>query len=114
MLRLPQIAQFQYSLGLTITELELLYDWQFTVNQFVLAPSPSRFTTGIFLFFFFATELLPLYSLSLKNTGQFLTAILLLALGSTVIFGSESYRDHDHNVTCIPVTRQEFNGFQIR
>jgi hypothetical protein len=27
---------------------ELLYEWQFTANQFVLAPSPLRFTTSIF------------------------------------------------------------------
>jgi hypothetical protein len=30
------------------SESELLYDWQFTVNQFVLAPSPFRLTTSIF------------------------------------------------------------------
>jgi hypothetical protein len=27
---------------------KLLYDWQFTVNQFVFAPSPLRFTTRFF------------------------------------------------------------------
>jgi hypothetical protein len=32
------------------SESELLYDWRFTANQFVLAPSPLRLTAGdIFL-----------------------------------------------------------------
>jgi hypothetical protein len=39
------------------SESELLYDWRFSVNQFVLAPSPLRLTTRDF---FFATE--PLWS----------------------------------------------------
>jgi hypothetical protein len=30
------------------SESELLYDWRFTVNQFILATSPSRLTTRIF------------------------------------------------------------------
>jgi hypothetical protein len=34
---------------------EILYDWRFTVNQFVLAPSPLRFMTRD-IFFFFATD----------------------------------------------------------
>jgi hypothetical protein len=34
------------------SESELHYDWRFTANQFVLAPSPLRFTTTVF----FATE----------------------------------------------------------
>jgi hypothetical protein len=32
------------------SESELLYDWRFTANQFVLAPSPLRITTRDFLF----------------------------------------------------------------
>jgi hypothetical protein len=40
---------------------ELLYDWRFTANQFVLATSPLRLTT----INFFSTE--PLRSLSLRN-----------------------------------------------
>jgi hypothetical protein len=31
-------------------ELELLYDWRFTANQFVLATSTLRLTTRIFIF----------------------------------------------------------------
>jgi hypothetical protein len=30
------------------SESELLYDWRFTANQFVLAPSPLRLTARIF------------------------------------------------------------------
>jgi hypothetical protein len=30
------------------SESELLYDWRFTANQFVLATSPLRLTTSIF------------------------------------------------------------------
>jgi hypothetical protein len=33
---------------ISMSESELLYDWRFTANQFVLAPSPLRFTTGDF------------------------------------------------------------------
>jgi hypothetical protein len=32
------------------SESELLYDWQFTTNQFILATSPLKPTTGIFIF----------------------------------------------------------------
>jgi hypothetical protein len=31
------------------SESELLYDWRFTANQFVLAPSPFRLMTSIIL-----------------------------------------------------------------
>jgi hypothetical protein len=30
------------------SESELLYDWRFTTNQFILAPTPLRPTTSIF------------------------------------------------------------------
>jgi hypothetical protein len=39
---------------------DLLYDWLFTANQFVLAPSPLRLTTTDY---FSATELLRLHFL---------------------------------------------------
>jgi hypothetical protein len=36
---------------------KLLYDWRFSANQVVLAPSPSRFTTrDLLIYLFFATE----------------------------------------------------------
>jgi hypothetical protein len=34
-------------LSTDLIQSELLYDWQFTANQFILAPSPLRPTTGI-------------------------------------------------------------------
>jgi hypothetical protein len=30
------------------SELQLLYDWRFTANQFILAPSPLRITARFF------------------------------------------------------------------
>jgi hypothetical protein len=48
---------------LTATESDLLYDWRFTAIQFVLAPSPLRFTNRKLVF---ATE--PLLSWSLCYT----------------------------------------------
>jgi hypothetical protein len=38
-----------------VSESELLYDWRFTANHFVLAPSPLKITITVF---FFSTELL--------------------------------------------------------
>jgi hypothetical protein len=38
------------------SEAELLYDWQFTANQFVLVPSLLSLMTRVLFFFFFATE----------------------------------------------------------
>jgi hypothetical protein len=61
------------------SESELLYDWRFTANQFVLATSPLRLTTSNFLF-------------RLNTCGR----KLLLVLASAVILGSESRGTHDH------------------
>jgi hypothetical protein len=67
LLSLPCKARLNWTLSLTNqllhfteltelhSELELLYDWQFTANQFVLATSSSRPTTGIFIFHRFET-----------------------------------------------------------
>jgi hypothetical protein len=41
----PQLPASQFS---SVSESELLYDWRFTANQFVLAPSPLRPTTRYF------------------------------------------------------------------
>jgi hypothetical protein len=35
--------------GMRLSKSVLLYDWRFTANQFVLASSPLRLTTGVFL-----------------------------------------------------------------
>jgi hypothetical protein len=54
----PHILSCNYQLTL---ESELLYDWRFTTNQFVLVPSPFRLTTRDF----FLNE--PLLLVSLCN-----------------------------------------------
>jgi hypothetical protein len=72
----------------------LIYDWWFTVNQFVLATNPLRLTTSIIF--------------QLNACGHNLYAIpslrrrcvcrlqLLLAFASSVILMSESRETHDH------------------
>jgi hypothetical protein len=75
------------------SESELLYNWLFTTNQFVLAPSPLRLTIIIF-----PAEHLRLYSLCniLSDDRMGFLLQLLLAFTSAVILGSESRRTHDH------------------
>jgi hypothetical protein len=46
------------------SESELLYDWQFTANQFVLAPSPLRLTARIF------------FQLNTCGNGPYVTSLL--------------------------------------
>jgi hypothetical protein len=76
------------------SESELLYDWRFTSNQFVLAPSPLRLTTSNF----FPQLNTCGYSLhvttSLKR-GWICRLQLLLVLASAIIFGYESRGNHD-------------------
>jgi hypothetical protein len=64
------------------SESEWLYDWRFTANQFVLAPSPLRFTTRDF----FATEPLRLYSICniLSDKKMGLSVMNMLGLSSSV------------------------------
>jgi hypothetical protein len=54
---------------------ELLYDWRFTANQFILASSSLRLTTNIFFIF----------QLNTLTRGWVCRLQLLLALTSTVI-----------------------------
>jgi hypothetical protein len=67
---------------------ELLYDWRFTTNQFVLAPNPTRPTTSIF--FQLNTWCCSPYVTSSLKRGWICRLQLSLALASAVIFGSES------------------------
>jgi hypothetical protein len=76
------------------SESELLCDWRFTANQFVLVPSPLRLTTDNFF------QLNPCghspYVTS-SVTGRWVCHLqLLLVLASAVILMSESRRSHDH------------------
>jgi hypothetical protein len=76
-------------------ESELLYDWRFTANQFVLARSPLRPTTRIFIFQLNTCGYSPYITSSLTR-GWICRLQLLLVLPSAVILGSESHGTHDH------------------
>jgi hypothetical protein len=74
------------------SESELLYDWQFTANQFVLARSFLRLTIRKFIF------QLNTYGCSPYVTSPLARAWVcrLLGLASAVILRSESRGTHDH------------------
>jgi hypothetical protein len=81
------------------SESELLYDSQFTTNQFILAPSPVRIMASNFFF-----QLNPCsyrsYVTSSLTWGWVCCLQLLLVLSIAVIFGSESLGTHDHILLC--------------
>jgi hypothetical protein len=74
---------------------ELLYDWRFTVNQFVFAPSPLRLTAGIY-FSQMNTCGSSLHITSSLTRGLGCHLQLLLALASTLTLGSVSRGTRDH------------------
>jgi hypothetical protein len=74
---------------------ELLYDWRFTANRFVLATNPLRPTTGIFIFKPNTCVYSP-YVTSTLTRERVCRLHLLLVLGSAVILGSESRRTRDN------------------
>jgi hypothetical protein len=74
---------------------ELLYDWRFTANQFVLAISPLGLTTSNFIFQLNLYGYSPYVTTSLKR-GWVCRLQLLLVLASTVILRSHSRGTHDH------------------
>jgi hypothetical protein len=76
------------------SESELLYDWQFTTNYFVLAPSPLRLTPRSF--FELSTCGNNPYVTSSLMRGLVCCWQLLLVLASTFILRSESHKTHDH------------------
>jgi hypothetical protein len=69
------------------SESELLYDWRYTANQFVLAPSPLRPTTRIFIFQPNTCGYSPYVTCCLTR-GCIGRLQLLLGLVSAVIFTS--------------------------
>jgi hypothetical protein len=73
----------------------VLYDVRFPATQFVLEPSPLRPTTIISFFQLNTCGYSPYITFSLMR-GWVCHLQLLLALTSTVILMSESYRTHDH------------------
>jgi hypothetical protein len=78
---------------------ELLYDWRFTVNQFVLATSPLRLTTSKFISQLNSCGYSP-YVKSPLTRGRVRRLQLLLALASAVILRSESHVTHGHILLC--------------
>jgi hypothetical protein len=76
-------------------ESELLYDWRFTANQFVLATSPLSLTTSNFIFQLNTCGYSPYVTSSLTR-GWVCRLQLLLVLASAGILRSESRGTHDH------------------
>jgi hypothetical protein len=74
---------------------ELLYDWRFTANHFVLAPSHLRLT-AINFFFQLNTWGNSPYVTSSLTIGWVCSLQFLLVPVSAVILGSESRGTHDH------------------
>jgi hypothetical protein len=74
------------------SESELLYDWRFTANQFILALSPLRPTTSIFQL---NTCGYSPYVTSSLTRGLVCRLQLLLAFASAAILGPESRGTHD-------------------
>jgi hypothetical protein len=77
------------------SESELLYNWRFTINQFVLALSPLRLTARNFFFHLNTSGHSPYVTSSLTR-GWVCRLQLLLALANAFILRSESCRTHDH------------------
>jgi hypothetical protein len=77
------------------SELELLYDWRFTANQFVLTTSPLRTTASNFILRLNTCSYWPYATFSLTR-GWICRLQLMLVLASAVIIRSESRGTHDH------------------
>jgi hypothetical protein len=75
-------------------ESELLYDWRFTANQFVLMTSPLRLTTSNFIFQLNTFDYSPYVTSSPRAWVCRLQ--LLLVLACAVILKPESHGNHDH------------------
>jgi hypothetical protein len=78
----------------SVSESELLYDWRFTANQFVLATSPLRLTTSNLIFQLNTCGYSPNVTSSLTR-GWVYRLQLLLVLASAVILKSESRGTHN-------------------
>jgi hypothetical protein len=87
---------------------ELLCDWRFTVNQFVLT-SPLRLTTSNFIFKLDPSGYSP-YVTSSMTRGWVCRLQLLLVLASAVTLRSESGGTHD----ILPGYFKTLNSFNIR
>jgi hypothetical protein len=63
----PQLPAPHFSQPQSESESELVYDWRFTANQFVLATSPFRPTTRIFIFLLNTCGYIPYVTSSLTR-----------------------------------------------
>jgi hypothetical protein len=77
------------------SESELLYDWRFTANQFILETNSLRFTTSNFFFQLNTCGHSPYVTSSLTR-GWICRLQLLLVLASVVILRSEFRRTQNH------------------
>jgi hypothetical protein len=77
------------------SESELLYNWRFTANQFVLATSHLRFTTSNFILQLNTYGYSP-YVISFLMRGLVCHLQFLLIFASAVILMSEFRWTHDH------------------
>jgi hypothetical protein len=82
--------------SVTESESELLYDWRFTANRYVLAPSPLTLTARIFFFSQLNTCGHIPYITSSLTRGWAFHLQLLLVLARAFILGSESRGTRDH------------------
>jgi hypothetical protein len=82
-------------LQMLLSESELLYDWRFTANQYVLATSPLRLKTTNFIFQLNTWGCSPYLTPSLTR-GWICCLQLLLVLASVIILRSVSRGIHDH------------------
>jgi hypothetical protein len=81
--------------SLSESESELLYDWRFTANQFVLATSPLSLTTSNFIFQLNTCSYSPYVTFPLTK-GWICRLHLLLVLASAATLRLESRGSHDH------------------
>jgi hypothetical protein len=93
-IRWSQDVYVEHLAGSRQWESELLYDWQCTTSQFVLASSSSRLRNSDF-FQLKPCRHSPYVTFSL--TSRWVCHLqLLLPLASTVVLRSNSHRTHDH------------------
>jgi hypothetical protein len=79
----------------TQSDSELLYDWRFTANQFVLETSPLGLMTSNFIFLMNTCGYSPYVTSSLTR-GWVCRIQLLLVVSRAFILRSDSRETHDH------------------
>jgi hypothetical protein len=92
---LKRSSLLSHSLTGRLTATDLLYDWRFTANQFVLPTNPLRLTTNNFIFQLRTCGSSLCVTSSLPR-GSVCRLQLLLILASAVILRSESRGTRDH------------------